>query len=104
MEAVNVNLVATLALYQHRRDSAIGLAHITAKQRGLLWYYNTQRRKLTEKSVRAAFVQGVMQEIDKRMAEIMQEAQDAPLERKRELLQEALSLKKQANRIRKQSR
>lgn len=103
MEAANsVNLIAALALYQQRRDSAIGLAHITAKQRGLIWYYNMRQRELLQKTIKASFVHGVMQQIDQRMSEIMTEAQGAPIERKRELLQEALNLRKQANRVKKQ--
>lgn len=103
MEAAkNVNLIAALALYQQRRDSAIGLAHITAKQRGLIWYYNMRQQKLLQITIKASFVYGAMQQIDQRMSEIMKEAQNAPIERKRELLREALNLKKQAQRVKRQ--
>lgn len=97
----NLNFIACLALHQQRRDTAIGLTHVTTAQRGLIWYYNLKRRELFTKASQVSFRYGAMQQIDSRMAEIMREAQAAPLERKRELLAEALSLKKQAQRIKK---
>lgn len=96
-----LNFVGALALYQHRRDRALGLSHVTAKTRGLLWYYNAKQRELIKQVSRVAFTHGAMQQIDQRMAQIMAEAQIAPIERKRELLKEAIELKKQAQRMKK---
>lgn len=96
-----INLTACLALYQHRRDSAIGLTHVTTKTRGLLWYYNIKQRELLTQVAKASFKVGAIGQIDNRMAEIMAEAQAAPIERKRELLKEAIKLQKQAKRLRK---
>lgn len=95
----NLNFIAALALYQHRRDNALGLTHVTQAQRGLIWYYNTRQKELLSTLTRAAIVQGAMSSIDRRMAEIMTEVEQVPIERKRELLTEAIGLKKQAQRI-----
>ena len=95
----NLNFIACLALHQNRRDSAIGLTHVTKAQNGLLWYYNVKKQDLFVKASTASFKHGAMQQIDKRMSEIMIEAESATLERKRELLTEALKLKKQAQRV-----
>lgn len=95
-----INLTACLALYQHRRDCAIGLSHVTGRVRGLLWYYNLKQRELLTRVAKASFKVGAIGQIDKRMAEIMTEAQEAPIERKRELLKEAVELQKQAKRLR----
>lgn len=96
-----LNFVGALALYQHKRDAALGLNHVTSRVRGLLWYYNLKQRELITQVSKVAFVHGAMQQIDQRMAQIMDEAETAPIERKRELLQEAIKLKKQAQRIKK---
>ncbi len=97
----SANLIGALALHQHRRDYAIGLTHITTRTRGLLWYYNIKQREVLSQVAKVSFKLGAISQIDKRMAEIMTEAQDAPLERKRELLKEATQLKKRAQRLRK---
>lgn len=96
-----LNFVACLALHQHRRDCAIGLTHVTATTRSLLWHYNVKQRELLTQVARASFKVGAIQQIDKRMAEIMAEAQEAPIDRKRELLKEAAQLHEQAKKLRK---
>lgn len=97
----NLNFIGALCLYQQRRDSAIGLTHVTKAQKGLLWLYNLKHQELFVKASQVSFKYGAMQQIDKRMTDIMTEAESATLERKRELLTEALKLKKQAQRINK---
>lgn len=97
--AMSLNLIASLALYQHRRDVALGMTHLTTKQRGLLWYYQMKQQEMIKEFTGAAMAKSLVDQIDRRMAEIMQEAQTAPLERKRVLLLEAIELKKQAHRI-----
>lgn len=96
-----LNFIGAIALHQHRRDCAIGLSRVTGRVRGLLWYYNIKQRELLTQVAKASFKVGAIGQIDKRMAEIMAEAQDAPIERKRELLKEAIKLQKQAKRLRK---
>lgn len=54
-----IGLVECLALFQHRRDDALGLVHVTKAQRGLLWYRNT----LARRAVSAALHAGVIKEI-----------------------------------------
>lgn len=96
-----INFIGALALHQHRRDCAIGLTHVTTRARGLLWYYNIKQRELLTQVARASFKVGAIGQIDKRMAEIMAESQTVPIERKRELLKEAVELQKQAKKLRK---
>lgn len=92
----NLNFIGALLLHARRRDTAIGLTHLTSRQRGLLWYYRTKRDELARNFTQAAITKGLIDGIDKRMAEIMQEEKTATTERKRELLTEALKLKAQA--------
>lgn len=84
----NLNFIGALALHQHRRDTAIGLTHITTRQKGLIWYYNL----LLSQHLKNAAVYGALQTIQKRMSEIMQEAQTSDLDRQRQLLVEAMNL------------
>jgi hypothetical protein len=96
-----LNFIGALALHQHKRDCAIGLTHVTTRTRGLLWYYNVKQRELLTQVAKASFKVGAIQQIEKRMAEIMTEAHGAPIERKRQLLKEAVKLQKQAKRLKK---
>jgi hypothetical protein len=92
----SINFIGALALHQHRRDCAIGLTHVTTKTRGLLWYYNIKQRETLTRVAQVSFNLGAINQIDKRMAKIMTEAQTASTERKRELLKEAIKLQKRA--------
>lgn len=101
MDFSTLNFIACLALHQNRRDTALGLTHVTTRQRGLLWFYNVKQKELLQSVARVSFKLGAIQQIDKLMAKIMTEARDAPIERKRELLKEAVELQKQAKKLRK---
>lgn len=85
-----LNFIGALALYQRRRDCALGLNHVTARQRGLLWYYNVLQRKLYTD----AFKFGASIQIQKRMKEIIKEAETATPERVEQLVTEAQGLEK----------
>lgn len=54
-----IGFVECLALFQKRRDDALGLVHVTQRQRGLLWYRNL----LARRAVSAALHAGVIKEI-----------------------------------------
>lgn len=84
----STNFIAALTIFQHRRDMAIGLTHITTRQRGLIWYYNT----ILSQHLKNAALYGALKGIQKQMAEIMVEAQSASLDRQRQLLLEAMAL------------
>lgn len=84
----NLNFIGALALFQHRRDTAIGLSHFTRQTKGLVWYYNTTLGT----HLKAAMSYGALQAIQKRMAEIMAEAEHTSLDRQRLLLLEAMEL------------
>lgn len=101
MDFGTLNFIGALALHQNRRDKALVLNHITTRQRGLIWYYNIKQRELLATVAKTSFKLGAIQQIDKRMAEIITEAQNVPIERQRELLKEAIELKKRAQRIKK---
>lgn len=100
MEAKDANLVACLALYQNRRDTAIGLAHVTTRQRGLIWYYNTLRQEQAKQYLQAATQYGVLREIERQIKKMLKEARSkrTHLERRKELLIQALELQEQAKR------
>lgn len=96
-----LNFVGALLLHQKRRDDALGLTHITTKQRGLLWYYDILQKELFRKVATSSYKLGAIRQIEQRMDAIITEAEQVPTERKRELLKEAIRLKKQAQRIKK---
>ena len=98
LEANDANFIGALALYQNRRDAAIGLHHITAKQRGLIWHYNRLRQAQAKEYLLAASQYGALREIEKRIKALLKEARakGTPIERKRELLIQALELQETA--------
>jgi hypothetical protein len=77
LEVVNANFIGALALYQQRRDSAIGLGHITIRQHGLLWYYNTLQRNRYIELTTKAYHLGVIRSVRKRMKELKREIKSA---------------------------
>lgn len=87
-ELRTLNFIGALALYQNRRDKAVGISHISRQQRGLIWYYNT----ILSQHLKNAALYGALKGIQKQMAEIMVEAQSASLDRQRQLLLEAMTL------------
>lgn len=91
-----INLTACLALYQHRRDCAIGLSHVTTKTRGLLWYYNFRNQELYRRLFVQGFNLGVIRQARKRIKEIKKQVTiDTPLDKAQRLHQEALMLQDQ---------
>lgn len=96
MQENNVNFIGSLAIYQHRRDNALGLNHVTAKQRGLLWYYNTLQDGIRREFIAAQIKRDSMLQIHNRLKRIMREAKKASIERKQELLAEAMKLEELA--------
>lgn len=96
----DANIIACLALYQHRRDAAIGLTHITTRQRHLIWYYNRLRQAQAKEYLQAATQYGALREIEKRIKGLLKQARakGTTVERKRELLITALELQETAKR------
>lgn len=96
MDLKNADFVACLALYQSRKDTAIGLSHITTKQKGLIWYYNTLKQDIAIKS----FYLGYVQRASERIKEIVQSVTINTSEKNANLLyQEAIYLEKQIREI-----
>lgn len=81
MELTNsqkINFVGVLLLHQKKRDDALGLRHVTTRQRGLIWYYNLLNRQ----SAAAAIYQPLIKELAR-------QAEGAPVEQQSELLKAA---------------
>lgn len=56
------NLIACLALYQHRQDKAVGINWLSERTRGLLWYYGYLQQKQVEKLWMAGYLNGIIQQ------------------------------------------
>lgn len=101
MEAIEQNKVNNLSLatcllcYQSEHDKALGLSYPGDKTKSLAWYYHIARAY----AMSEAFKSGVMQRAKERMAAIITEAETAPIERQRQLLDEALKLKEFVDRV-----
>lgn len=77
----DANFIGALLLHQHRRDVALGLTHITARQRGLLWYYNTLQKEAHEaylSLMMKSFHLGMVRGIRKRMRRIIKDIKASP--------------------------
>lgn len=94
----DANFIACLALYQFRRDKAIGLMHVTSTQQGLLWYYKVLQQELAKQYVEIGIAYTGLRQIERRIKRIGIEARKktTPIERKRELLTEAMKLQELA--------
>lgn len=92
MDFQSLNFIGALALHQNRRDSALGLSHVTSRQRGLIWYYNTKRQEMAIKS----FHYGVIIGARRRIKQIKRKVKaDTPIAEAQRLYQEALILRQQ---------
>lgn len=89
--------IACLLLHQHRRDTAIGLSHVTTKQTGLIWYYNELQRQIRHEYIKSAIVKERLTQIQARIKQILKEAKTASLEQQKALLSEAMRLQDIAN-------
>lgn len=88
----DANFIACLALYQSKRDKAIGLHHVTSAQQGLLWYYKV----LQQREYMKAFHYGVIKGARARIKQIKKQVtKDTPIRKAQLLLNEALNLQKQ---------
>lgn len=61
-ENSKLNLIACLALYQHRQDKAIGIDWISGRTKGLLLYYNHLQEKQLSKLLQASYLNGIIQQ------------------------------------------
>lgn len=97
----NLNFIACLALHQNRRDSALGLNHVTTRTRGLIWYYNVKQRELHESYqdlMLKSFHLGVIRGARKRMRQIRKRINlTTPIEQARTLYQEYTLLQEAFN-------
>lgn len=78
MVAKNADFIGAILLHQNRRDNALGLTHITTRQKGLLWYYNFLQYHTYDKIVRAAIYNGIIQSGRLEIKNLIQKANDSP--------------------------
>lgn len=91
----HVNLVACLALYQHRQDQAVGIGWLSGRVRGLLWYYNQLNRIDLFETMTANYLNSVIQEKAAEIKLIVSVAKNA--KNKHELLKQAIELEQEIN-------
>lgn len=72
-----ITLTSCLLLYQYRQDAALGMDHITARQRGLLWYYNKLQNNIATRALTAAYLNSVIQQAARKIKALVKEAQQA---------------------------
>lgn len=63
----DANFIASLILYQHRKDKALGLGlhHISFRSKGLFWYYQKILKDQQQKAFLVGLIWGYHQEIKK---------------------------------------
>jgi len=88
------NLVACLALYQHRQDQAIGIDWISGKVRGLLWYYDQLQQVQLSQLMTAAYLNGIIQQGAEEIKGLVKQAETA--EDKHAIAQKVLEIEKRA--------
>lgn len=90
--------MACLTLYQNKHDKAIGITHISQRQRGLIWYYNYLQHELNQALIVKSFYLGVIREGRKKAKQIKQKiTPDTSLEEAQKLYQEYLALQDTIN-------
>lgn len=97
MVAKNAEFIGAILLHQHRRDNALGLAHVTTAQKGLLWYFNSLLIGQHQDYLKAAMAKGALNQIRNDVKRIRRKIRKAKtIEKKRELLIEAIRLEEMA--------
>lgn len=97
LAARNAEFVGAVLLHQNRRDNALGLAHITTQQKGLIWYYNHLRFEQYQDYLKAAIAKGALNQIRNDVKRIKRQIRKAKtIEEKRGLLIEAIKLEEMA--------
>lgn len=90
-----LNLLACLALYQHRQDKAVGIDWLSGRTRGLLWYYNFLKRLELTNLITAEYLNETIQvkaaEI-KLLVALAKKAKD-----KHKILKQVIELEKEIN-------
>lgn len=102
-KAASLNFIGALALFQQRRDSAIGLMHVTQAQRGLLWYYDKRQRDEANKFVRGDAYNAIIQLGAVEIKRLVEEAKQEPA-RAREILRQVRRLEVKVKKARKELR
>lgn len=61
----DASFIASLMLYQHRKDKALGLHHVSFRLKGLFWYYQKIIKDQQQKAFLVGLIWGYHQEIKK---------------------------------------
>lgn len=89
-ENSNLNLLACLALYQHRQDIAGGISWVSKRTRSLLLYYKAMQMKDFNKLFSAAYYNGIIQQGQAEIATLTARAENA--KNKGKLLERAIEI------------
>lgn len=72
-----LDLLGCILLYQHRQDQAIGINWLSARVRGLLWYYGKLQEALLDRVLTATYLNGVIQQGAAEIKRLVKEAETA---------------------------
>lgn len=89
-ENSRLNLLACLALYQHRKDQAIGIGWMSSLVRGLLWYYNWLQQKQMANIMTIYYLTQTIDQKAEAIKELAIKGKDA--KNKGEILQQMMNL------------
>ena len=91
-------LYGRLALRQQMINSAVGVRGITPQVQHLLNGYNDKRKNVITDVMKAAFLQGQIQQAKKEVAKLSQQIEQEPdIEKQRSMLAQAMQLQRVAN-------
>lgn len=86
----NHNLLACLALYQHRQDRANGIEWVSAKVKSLLFYYKALQSEEMSRLFKAAYYNGIIQQGADDIKKLTMEAEKSA--NKGKLLERAINI------------
>lgn len=89
----NHNLLACLALYQHRQDLAVGIDWLSGRARGLLWYYSRIQQDELTTLMTAVYLNNIIQEKAAQINDLITVAKEAA--NKQELLRQVVELEQE---------
>lgn len=88
-----LNLLACLALYQHRQDQAVGIGWTSGRVRGLLWYYSLLQQGKVFRYLTAEYLNETIQQ--KRVAAKTLIAAAKEAKDKQSILKQVMELEKE---------
>ena len=92
-ENSRLNLLACLALYQHRQDMAVGIGWMSGRVRGLLWYYDQLRAGQLTNYLSAEYLNKSIQQKRSAAKALIASAKEA--DNKQEILKRVMELEQE---------